>query len=119
MHPRFVGPFTVIPKNAYPINILHKLRTHSVFYVGFLEPNLDPSLAEWEKYAPVREMLPHFDKASSSIIPGHSKEPCCISTSEFLFGTSPSSRMGSFAYNLILRSIYLLMSTLHLIDDLP
>jgi hypothetical protein len=44
LRPRFVGPFTVVPKKglAYTLNLPKKMRTHPVFYVGLLKPYRDP-----------------------------------------------------------------------------
>uniref|UniRef100_H3GPY2 Integrase catalytic domain-containing protein n=1 Tax=Phytophthora ramorum TaxID=164328 RepID=H3GPY2_PHYRM len=43
LRPRFIGPFKVVAKKglAYTLNLLKKLRTHPVFYVGLLKPYRD------------------------------------------------------------------------------
>ncbi|GMF37198.1 unnamed protein product [Phytophthora fragariaefolia] len=42
---RFIGPFKVVAKKGlvYTLNLLKKMRTHPVFYVGLLKPYLDPA----------------------------------------------------------------------------
>ncbi|GMF46739.1 unnamed protein product [Phytophthora fragariaefolia] len=45
LRPRFIGPFKVVAKKglAYTLNLPKKMRTHPVFYVGWLKPYLVPA----------------------------------------------------------------------------
>ncbi|EGZ29391.1 hypothetical protein PHYSODRAFT_322915 [Phytophthora sojae] len=50
LRPRFIGPFKVVAKKglAYTLNLLKKMLTHPVFYVGLLKPHQDPMKAQME-----------------------------------------------------------------------
>jgi len=54
LRPRFVGPFKVVAKKglAYTLNLPKKMRTHPMFYVGFLKPYHDPSHVGSDELAP-------------------------------------------------------------------
>ena len=60
LRPRFSEPFTVMTKKglAYTLNLLRKLRTHPVFYVGMLKPYRDPSHVDLEALAPRKVDVP-------------------------------------------------------------
>ncbi|KAG3196611.1 hypothetical protein PC128_g7494 [Phytophthora cactorum] len=57
LRPRFIGPFKVVAKKglAYTLNLLKKMRTHPVFYVGLFKPYQDPAQVSVEALAPGRQ----------------------------------------------------------------
>ena len=60
--PRFIVPFTLVAKKgfAYTLNLLRKLRTHPVFYVGLLKPYREPSQVNQEALASRKLALPQL-----------------------------------------------------------
>ena len=62
LHPRFIGPFTIVSKKAiaYTFNLLHKLRTHPVyyFYIRMLKNIKVQTTWMWKRLAPRKLALP-------------------------------------------------------------
>ncbi|OWZ04387.1 hypothetical protein PHMEG_00023716 [Phytophthora megakarya] len=57
LHPRFIGPFTVVAKKgmAYTLDLPSKMQTHPVFYVGLVKPYRDSNYVSSEELAPAKQ----------------------------------------------------------------
>uniref|UniRef100_A0AAV1TKK5 Tf2-1-like SH3-like domain-containing protein n=1 Tax=Peronospora matthiolae TaxID=2874970 RepID=A0AAV1TKK5_9STRA len=66
LHPRFIGPFTVVAKQgiAYTLNLPRKMRTHPVFCVGLIKPYVDSLLVNHEALAPREFTMPQVEEPS-------------------------------------------------------
>ena len=76
LHPRFVGPFTVVAKKflAYTLNLPRKMSTHPVFYVDMLESYQDPRHVNVEALQLRESALPQAATSKSRRQAGPSSE---------------------------------------------
>ena len=100
LHPRFIGPFTIIAKNglAYTINLPRKLCTHPVLYVCLFKTYHDPSLVNQKALSPEGETSSPLNVSSSRAPSGHLVEAGCTPPSAVICRPSRSSRDGSSAH---------------------
>ena len=100
LHPRFIGPFTIIAKNglAYTINLPRKLCTHPVLYVCLFKTYHDPSLVNQKALSPEGETSSPLNVSLSRAPSGHPAVAGCTPPSAVACPPRLSGREGSSAH---------------------